>query len=126
MDKIDIAKLKKSKKSIRILLDILEERLEMSKGTKRILITYLAKSHNYILFGIILSSLGVLIGMHFLPYMIYIFIITFGFIIMLTSSYEKFQDISLKYHYWYTMVEDYDREKLEESYKYFKVIYDLL
>lgn len=126
MDKIDINRLRKNKKSIRILLDVLEERLDMKKGTKRILITYYAKSHNYVILALMLSSLGIVIGMNFLPYMIYIFIMTFAIIIMFTIVYEKFQDISLKYDYWYTMVEDYDRERLEESYKYFKVLYDLL
>lgn len=126
MDKIDINRLRKNKKSIRILLDVLEERLDMKKGTKRILITYYAKSHNYVIVALMLSSLGIVIGMNFLPYMIYIFIMTFAIIIMFTIVYEKFQDISLKYDYWYTMVEDYDRERLEESYKYFKVLYDLL
>lgn len=126
MDKIDINRLRKNKKSIRILLDVLEERLDMKKGTKRILITYYAKSHNYVILALMLSSLGIVIGMNFLPYMIYIFIMTFAIIIIFTIVYEKFQDISLKYDYWYTMVEDYDRERLEESYKYFKVLYDLL
>lgn len=126
MDRIDIDKLKKSKKSIRILLEVLEERLGMNKGTKRFYINHFAKSLNYIFIAIALSSLGTIIGIYFLPYMIYIFIITFVLIIMLTVAYEKFQDISLKYHYWYTMVEDYDRERLEESYKYFKVLYDML
>ena len=126
MDKIDINRLRKNKKSIRILLDVLEERLDMKKGTKRILITYYAKSHNYVIVALMLSSLGIVIGMNFLPYMIYICIMTFAIIIMFTMAYEKFQDISLKYHYWYTMVEDYDRKKLEESYKIFKAIYELL
>lgn len=126
MDKIDINKLRSKKKSIRILLEVLEERLDMKKGTKRILITYYAKSHNYVILALMLSSLGIVIGMNFLPYMIYIFIMTFAIIIMFTMAYEKFQDISLKYHYWYTMVEDYDRKKLEESYKIFKAIYELL
>ena len=126
MDKIDINRLRKNKKSIRILLEVLEERLDMKKGTKRILITYYAKSHNYVILALMLSSLGIVIGMNFLPYMIYIFIMTFAIIIMFTMAYEKFQDISLKYHYWFTMVEDYDRKKLEESYKIFKAIYELL
>lgn len=126
MDKIDINRLRKNKKSIRILLDVLEERLDMKTGTKRFLITHFAKSINYFLFAIALSSFGTCIGMYFLPYMIYIFIMTFAIIIMFTVAYEKFQDISLKYHYWYTMVEDYDRKKLEESYKIFKAIYELL
>lgn len=126
MDKIDINKLRSKKKSIRILLEVLEERLDMKKETKRILITYYAKSHNYVILALMLSSLGIVIGMNFLPYMIYIFIMTFAIIIMFTMAYEKFQDISLKYHYWYTMVEDYDRKKLEESYKIFKAIYELL
>ena len=126
MDRIDIDRLKKSKKSIRILLDVLEERLGMNKGTKRFYINHFAKSINYIFITIALSSLGTLIGMCFLPYMIYIFIITFAVIIIFTIAYEKFQDIALKYHYWYTMVEDYDRKKLEESYKIFKAIYELL